>query len=128
VLTFQKINGDTIDAIDEINRADSIAKEQLISVESTSDIFNEMSAQIEDMISNIQIITTHFGEIAVDTNTISDKIQEIATVANESAALTESVTATSEEQRASMEEIGSTVGYLQDLSEKLQKTVDKFQI
>jgi methyl-accepting chemotaxis protein len=49
-------------------------------------------------------------------------------VANESAALTESVTATSEEQRASMEEIGLIVEYLQDLSVNLQKTVDKFQI
>jgi methyl-accepting chemotaxis protein len=125
---LQRNNSDTKDAIEEINIADSIAKEQMVAVDSTNVTYKNMSKEIEDMIENIQIISTYFNVISDNTNTISDKIQEISTVSDENVTLTEEVTASSEEQNASMEEIGTTVWKLMKLSKELKGIVSKFTV
>ena len=125
---IQRINSDTKAVIDEINNADLIAKEQKAAVDSTSITFNDMTKEIEGIIDGIEVISKSFAGIVINTNNISQKIQDISSVAEENVAIVEEVSASSEEQNASMEEIGATAENLDELSQKLKSIVLKFRI
>lgn len=125
---LKKINADTKEAIEEVNNADLIAKEQKLAVDSTSVTLNDMTTEIEGMIDNIYVISTSFKEIARNTNNIAYKIQDISSVSEENAAIVEEVSASSDEQNSSMEEIRATAENLDGLSQKLKGIIFKFKI
>lgn len=125
---LKKINADTKEAIEEVNNADLIAKEQKLAVDSTSITLNDMTTEIEGMIDNIYVISTSFKEIARNTNNIADKVQDISSVSEENAAIVEEVSASSDEQNSSMEEIRATAENLDGLSQKLKEVIFKFKV
>lgn len=125
---LQKINVDTKDAIEEINNADLIAKEQKVAVDSTSVTFKNMTNEVEDMISSIDTISKSFKDIAKNTNNIADKIQGVSSISEENAAIVEEVSASAEEQNTSMDNIGATAENLDNLSQKLKGVISKFKI
>lgn len=123
-----RINQDTKDAIDEIQRADLIAKEQISAVDDTSITFKNMAKEIEGMIENIGRISKFFEGISINLGGISEKVNEIADVSQENAGIAQEVSASSEEQNATMEEIKDTAENLHDLSNSLKGMVSKFTI
>ena len=125
---LERINMDTSVAIEQINQADLIAKEQKDSVDETSQIFKGMTKEIESMIDSIHTISLSFEEIGENTNNIANNIQIISEASQENAAIAEEVSATSEEQNASMTEMSQTAENLKQLSQKLTGVISKFKI
>jgi len=125
---LQKINLYAKEAIDEINNADLITKEQKKAVDRTSITFKDITSEIGYMIQSIHTISDSFKDITENTNSIAEKIQGISSASQDSAATAEEVSASSEEQNAAMEEIGATVEDLNSLSGKLRNIISKFQI
>ncbi len=125
---LERINMNTEVAIEQINHADLIAKEQKNAVDETDEIFKGMTKEIEDMIDNIHAISLSFEEIGDNTNNIASKIQMISDASQENAAIAEEVSASSEEQNASMTEISQTSENLNQLSQKLRDIISKFKV
>ncbi|QSX05713.1 HAMP domain-containing protein [Sedimentibacter sp. zth1] len=125
---LERINNETNVAVELINNADFIAKEQKKAVEGTSKTFTSMTKEIEGMIDSIQTISVSFEEIGGNTNNIAEKIQNISTATQENATIAEQVSASSEEQNATMDEIAQTAESLNQLSQKLQGVISKFKV
>jgi methyl-accepting chemotaxis protein len=125
---LERINNDTSVAVEGINHADLIAREQKKAVEITSETFTSMTREIENMIDSIQTISVSFEEIGENTNNIADKIQNISTATQENATIAEQVSASSEEQNATMDEIAQTAENLNKLSQRLQGVISKFKV
>ncbi|PZD94093.1 methyl-accepting chemotaxis protein [Paenibacillus sambharensis] len=88
--------------------------------------------EIQNGIMNYSERTDHLLETLVGFERsfakIADAMQQISGVTQEQAAGFEEVAAASEEQSASVQEVTGTIGRLSELSEELQKSIDKFKI
>lgn len=125
---LKRIKSDSSEAIDEIDSANLIAKEQKLAVDNTSVTFEYMSGEVEAMIESINAISMSFKSIEENTDKMTDRIKEVSLVFEDNAAITQEVSASSEEQNAVMEEISTTAEKLAQLSEQLQATISKFKI
>lgn len=125
---LQNINKDAKEAVEEIKNASVISQEQKIAIDDTNVTFNNISQEIEAMIDSIGEINTSFRTIGDNTNSISEKIQEVSSVSEGNAAISQEVSASSEEQNAAMQEIGATSHELNELSIRLEDIISTFKI
>lgn len=125
---LQRIESDVKEVVEEMNDADRIAKEQKLAVDSASLTFEKLTQEIEKMMEHIYVISTSFKEVDKDTNSMANKIQDIASVSQENAAIAEEISAHSEQQRVAMKEIGVTAEALQELSQNLNQMMFRFKV
>lgn len=125
---LEKININVKDAVEQINTANTIAKEQKHSVESTSMTFKDITNEVESIIDSISLINESFEAIGDNTNKISNNIQDVSSISQGNAAISEEVSASSEEQNSVMYEIGATAETLNELSKNLKDVISKFKI
>lgn len=125
---INRVSIDTKDVMKEILNTDSISMEQKKAVYMTGMTFKDITTEIEGIIDGIEKMNTSFKEIAKNTNSISNKIQDISSVSEENAAIVEEVSANTEEQNTAIEKIGNTTEALEELSNKLNNVISKFKI
>lgn len=125
---LDNINKDARGAVEQIEISNLIAMEQKEAVDSTSVIFNQITKEVENVISSIGVINTSFKVIGDNTNSVSNKVQNVSAVSQENAAISEEVSASSEEQSATMHEIGATAEKLNELSNDLERIISTFEI
>lgn len=115
-------------AVQSMDRSKQIVNEQSETVNKTQDIFNKILTSIDALINEIQLVE----EAANDTNKskqgIINKMQNISAISEESSASAEEVSATTEEVTASMNEFTNAATKLKELSEELEKQINKFSI
>lgn len=98
-----------------------------------------VSLKAEDAFRHIEESTRHITEQILDISSITEQmsagaeevaasVHEISYIANESASGFQSVSAASEEQLASMEEITSSAATLAKMAEQMRETVEKFKL
>ncbi len=122
------INEEAKEAVDQIEKTNSIAEEQKEAVDNTNVLFASITKEVESIIDAIDEINTFFKGIGKNTDNMSNKVQEVSSVSEENAAMSEEVSASSEEQNATMEEIGATAEELNELSIKLGEIIAVFKI
>ncbi len=125
---LRHINSETKEAVNQMEKTNFIAKEQKIAVDNTSELFNDITREVESIINAIGVINTSFEGIGDNANSINDKIQDVSSVSEENAAMSEEVSASSEEQNATMEEIGATAEELNELSINLKNIISTFKV
>ncbi len=125
---LENINKDTRETVGQIEKSNLIAKDQKEAVDSTSVIFDQITKEVENVITAIDGINTSFAIIGENTNTVADKVQNVSAVSQENAAISEEVSASSEEQNAAMEEMGVAAQELNELSINLEKLISTFKI
>lgn len=125
---LHSINIDVQETVEQIDNSNSLAIEQRDAVSITSDAFNDITKEVENIIDAIELINTSFKVIGDNTNDISDKIQNVSAVSQENAAISEEVSASSEEQSATMHEMGETARMLNDLSIRLEEVIANFKV
>ena len=121
------IQGKSKDAVDGMREASNKVEQQVVSVEETEDIFNEISTTIHGLLSNVEEIESLNSDMVVRKNEIIDAMQNISATAEENSAGTEEVSASTEQILATMEEFSSLSGNLKALAHSLQGEVDKFK-
>ncbi len=125
---LQNIDRGAKESIVGINHANIISEEQKIAVDSTSNIFRDMTSEIETMIVGIEEINKSFKAIGNSTKNISDKTQDISSVSEENSAISQEVSASSEEQNAAMQGMVGAAKELDQLSIKLGEVISNFKM
>jgi methyl-accepting chemotaxis protein len=90
--------------------------------------FSEIEISVSDMSSQSQQISATVRELALISDGLVTAIQKIVAVSNQTAEGAETLSASSQEQLAAMEEVESSATFLSSLAEKLQVLVENFKI
>lgn len=90
--------------------------------------FSEIEVSVSDMSSQSQQISATVRELALISDGLVTTIQNIVAVSNQTAEGAETLSASSCEQLAAMQEVESSAAFLSSLAEKLQVLVESFKI
>lgn len=90
--------------------------------------FSEIEDSVSDMSSQSQQISETVRELALISDGLVTAIQNIVAVSNQTAEGAETLSASSQEQLAAMQEVESSAAFLSSLAEKLQVLVENFKI
>ncbi|MBN2222132.1 MAG: HAMP domain-containing protein, partial [Vallitaleaceae bacterium] len=125
---IQRITKDTQAVLIEIKNADQSTSEQKRAVEETNTTYQTMAEEMNNMIDGVHRINTSFVAIVEKTNQTNKKVQEIAVVSQDNAAISQELSASTEEESAVMDTIANNARILHDLSVALKNSVDKFTV
>jgi methyl-accepting chemotaxis protein len=123
-----KIQSDTGEVIIVMNRG---ANEVVLGnevVRSAGDAFSKIESQIHQMIVEMKNISLAIQGTANDSNHVVTAVQDIDKVSKNTVYQTQTVSAATEEQSASMHEIASSSRNLVEMAGYLQEMVDKFKV
>ncbi|MBF8982704.1 methyl-accepting chemotaxis protein [Lutibacter sp. B2] len=115
-------------AVKEMGRANVILGEQESAVKQTVNVFDHIKESVGNVTNNIKEVTFECKNLIKNSAAVGENIENIASVTQENAAGTEEVAASTEEQTAAIEEISASSEQLANLSNELQKSIQKFNI
>lgn len=102
--------------------------EGITSVNETGDTFEQIQKSIVEVSSQIQEVASAVQEMSVGTKLIVQSMDQITESSDITASGTLSVSSSTEEQLAAMEEITASSSTLSHMAEELQKIVGKFKV
>jgi methyl-accepting chemotaxis protein len=98
------------------------------SIEKTKDSLTALGDQISSMVHNIDRISTNLVEINSKGSEMNQSIENIASISEESAAGVEQTSATVQQSTSVMEEVARNAEGLNDLADKLDVLIRKFEV
>lgn len=117
----------TQNTVEEVNKADMIFKEQQSSVIDTEKSFKTILEAQELIIENINTINNAIADINKHKENTMAEITGMASIAQESAASTEEVSAISEQQNASADQLANLARELEEAVINLNKVLNQFK-
>jgi len=90
--------------------------------------FSEIENSVSDMAAQSQQISATVRQLSTISDGLVESIQNIVNVSNQTAEGAESLSASSQEQLAAMEEVEASAAFLSSMADKLQVLVDKFKV
>lgn len=109
-------------------QAHQIVAEQLVSVQSVQQTFDEITNAMENAVSEIDGVNQKIRQInAVKEETVKS-IMSITAITEEAAAAAEEVSASSQEQTSIAEQVSSLADHLLAMSQKLTEVVARFKV
>ncbi|MNC30380.1 Methyl-accepting chemotaxis protein McpA [compost metagenome] len=90
--------------------------------------FSEIETSVSDMSSQSRQISETVRELGMISSRLVDSIQNIVNVSNHTAEGAVTLSASSQQQLAAMEEVESSAAFLSSLAEKLQVLVERFKV
>lgn len=97
-------------------------------IATTGETFQQISAEMDEMANNIDIVTDNLTELASASEQISSSIEDIAAITEESSAGIEQTSASTEQTSSAMEEVAASSKQLAQLAENLNKLVQQFKL
>src|SRR5690625_3563034 len=97
-------------------------------VQLTEKTFGQITDQVNEMVDNIQVVSSNLNEIVTNNEKMGHSIEEIASVSEESAAGVEQTAASAEQSSSSMEEVSASSRHLATLAEELNGLVQQYQV
>ncbi|MGD6804736.1 methyl-accepting chemotaxis protein [Rossellomorea aquimaris] len=98
------------------------------SIEKTKDSLTALGDQISSMVNNIDRISHNLVEINSKGSEMNESIENIASISEESAAGVEETSATVQQSTSVMEEVARNAESLNDLADKLDVLIRKFEV
>ncbi|WP_281533172.1 methyl-accepting chemotaxis protein, partial [Anaerocolumna aminovalerica] len=124
---ISNMNHKTNEAVTAMNDTKQVIGEQILSVESTKSIFNEILNSLCDLNDRVQEIEASTMEINHQKDSIVDHTQNISSVSEEISASTEEVSASTEEVTATTTTFVEYSENLKELSQDLIKQINQFK-
>lgn len=90
--------------------------------------FSDIEMSVSEMASHSQQISSTVRELSHISDALVEGIEKIVDVANLTASGAETLSASSQEQLAAMEEVESAASFLSSLAEKLQILIERFKV
>ncbi|WP_107840423.1 methyl-accepting chemotaxis protein [Metasolibacillus meyeri] len=123
-----KIQAEIETAVTMMSKSREIAQEGITSVKQTGSIFEEIEAAVHNLKQMIDVTSDYTTQVFSELQSISSVVSELraqAAIANDH---TLSVSATTEEQSATMAEMADASEQLAQLAQSLQLEINRFQI
>jgi len=125
---IQIIQNDTETTIDTMKKASEEVQSGLNIVQIAGSSFEKIEVAVNDVVTQIEEISNALIKFTEGTDTINASIYEVSDVAIESANRTQNISAATQQQLASMEEISASSLALAQLADELQNIVKLFKI
>ena len=125
---ISSISKKTENTVEEVTKSNMVVIEQISAVKDTEELFKTVFSSMEDVLTNIERTEKSAGNIMKSKEKVLESMENISAVAEESAATTQEISASTEEQIASCEELSYHAKELKDLSEALNRELDKFKV
>ncbi|MDB5055967.1 MAG: hypothetical protein JWM44_4017 [Bacilli bacterium] len=122
------IQKDIDDAVNSIEKAYPVFKEQIHMVQETDHIFTKVSGYMGDYTNQLNLVIRYIAELQQSQHALSEAMYHVSATSQESAASTEQVAALSTEQLDTSKHLVSLSEELEMLSEELGKSLSKFSI
>lgn len=122
------IQNDTDETLKTVNDATAEVKEGRVVVQEAGNTFSQIENVIKEVVPQMSEVTELVKNLIAGTNQVQAVINNVKNVAQETASGTQTVTAATEEQLASMEEIASSSRSLAHLAEDLQCIIKQFKV
>lgn len=97
-------------------------------VTTTGNTFKQISDSVENLAKHIELIATAVGQIATGNERVASTIHSIEQLSQENSDEAQSISAATEEQVASMDEIASASQSLATMASELQTEISKFKV
>lgn len=125
VLNLQNNSNKSVDRIKELLE---ILKNQMLSVDTTKNKFNDISNAIENSTTATNNLNKTSGDMIITKNKILEIIQNLSAISQENAASTEEVSASIEEQIESINSLAQNNKNLVEISKTLSQIVKEFKL
>lgn len=122
------IQSDSNKTVTSMNEVQTISKEQTQAVYEVNDQFDDISVAIEEINKNIKRISVSVDELNHDKNNIVESIESISAVSEETAAASQQMNATMDQQVFAIEEVAKSAEKLNELAALLNEEISKFKI
>ncbi|CAM4338128.1 methyl-accepting chemotaxis protein [Paenibacillus tarimensis] len=122
---IQKETGGAAAAMDETVREVS---DGIRYVHTAGDKFTDIHEAVHDVSGHMERVSATVAQISAHTSQVAESIELVVEVAGETAQGSQNVSAATEEQLASMEEISASAASLGHMAEQLQGLISKFKI
>ena len=122
------IQGGVAKAVREMDRAGVVMGEQEEAVILTTRAFEDIRQIIMGLDQEVRKVHQDSKELSIRAYAVGFEVENIAAIAQQSAAATEEVAASSEEQTASMEQIATATEELAKLGGDLQVAIQRFKL
>lgn len=127
-LIIQDIQKETLNAITIMDQGTQEVHKGTAVISNTGDQFKNIVMLVEGLNSQIQSISTAADTLNVASGTMVDSVTNIREITHNTSTNIQTISSTSEEQSATMEEIASASIDLTNLAEKLRETVSQFKL
>lgn len=91
-------------------------------------LFTEIKNDLDEVAEKTHEVAAYANEMITNTTDVAGAIDHISTISNRTLSGTQTVSAASEEQLASMQEISSSATMLADMAEELQEMILRFKL
>jgi methyl-accepting chemotaxis protein len=118
----------TNDTVEEVMKSNEVVSEQISAVKDTETLFNTMFSSMEEVLTNIERTEKSVDNIMKSKGKVVESMENISAVAEESAATTEEISASTQEQIAACVDLSQQSKELKNLSEALNRELDKFKV
>lgn len=122
---LQKGVDSSVEKIDETN---TIVLEQRQSLENSKESIKDISRIVNKMLDNVDTVVNYTTELNHNALIVNESIQNIASIAEQSAASTEEVSASIEQQTSSSENMANMSNKLNMLADELYDMVNRFKV
>lgn len=126
--TIKMVQIESDNAVGEIIATRSISDAQNKAAEDSSQLFERISIENDRMINAIETIGSDINNIAIYKDGVVESIGHIAAILEQTAAATEEVDASAEEQLVAIKTITTSAENLQDSGEELEKIINTFKL
>ncbi len=128
VRLIEKIQANVDKAVSKIDENGETVGRTVEAINEAGDLFRKIESEAVNLRKTINIIVQNTTEMRNDSEEVESSVNDIAKVSQDFAGSSEEVAASSEEQIASTEEIVSGANQLAGLADKLNKTIEQFDI
>ena len=125
IATVQK---DTASAVESIEQGNRGVKEGRQAVQETGAAFHGIDAEVEKLNANVAVSMEHIGAVDSSSREIFSAVGHVREIANTSSDNASSISAATQEQTASMQEVADASKMLAELSKELQGEVSQFKL
>ncbi|HKL42793.1 MAG TPA: methyl-accepting chemotaxis protein [Clostridia bacterium] len=127
-IIVKNLQSEVSQAVEEINNMTTIVHNQSKGVNRTKDKFDGIAKSIEKTTQLIEILTKSSDEMKNKKEDILQSIHNLSEISETNAAATEEVSASVQEQTASMDEIANSSQSLLTLADATKEMINKFKI
>ena len=124
---LNEIEVDTKSAQKQMDETLMISNEQMKSVDDTKQLFVDLSQSIQQVKNNLNSLNEDMEEMVISNEVVVQSITNISIVAGESAASTEEVNASIDEQNIAIQSIMKSALELHEEAEKMHELVARFK-
>ncbi|OEH91307.1 hypothetical protein BFG57_05425 [Bacillus solimangrovi] len=106
----------------------AISFEQQDAVLHTSDAFKNIASMMHHLVKSIEDIALEVNQIRDNENIVNNSIQSVSAISQQSAAATEEISASTDDQLMALRTISGTVQELNQACSELEKLISKFKL